>query len=106
MLTHRNVCTHAVAAALRAGQWLAVAGRHDEALKATEEAVAIYKTLAEAKRIKDRIEAKLGRPVVLSESVRPALLGGMVLEHEDFRWNWSLSHHLRQVAPDLPQYAE
>jgi F-type H+-transporting ATPase subunit delta len=53
---------------------------------------------ADAGRLKAMIERRLGRPVLLAEAVRPALLGGVILEHEDFRWNCSLAHRLRQLV--------
>ena len=55
----------------------------------------------DARRLKEMIEKQLARPVILSEAVRPALLGGMILEHEDFRWNWSVAQHLRKLVSHM-----
>jgi F-type H+-transporting ATPase subunit delta len=55
----------------------------------------------ESRQLKALIEKQLGRPVELSEAVRPALLGGMVLEHDDFRWNGSLARHLRELVAHM-----
>ncbi len=57
----------------------------------------------ESGRLKEMIEKQLGRPVILAEAVRPELLGGMILEHEDFRWNWSLAHHLRRLVSHMAE---
>ena len=57
--------------------------------------------IEEARQLKELIEKQLGRPVELSEAVRPALLGGLVLEHDDFRWNGSLARHLRELVAHM-----
>jgi F-type H+-transporting ATPase subunit delta len=57
--------------------------------------------IEDARRLKAMIEKRLARPVILSEAVRPALLGGMILEHEDFRWNWSVAQHLRKLVSHM-----
>ena len=54
-----------------------------------------------SRRLKEMLEKQLARPVVLAEAVRPELLGGMVLEHEDFRWNWSLARRLRRLVTQM-----
>jgi len=56
---------------------------------------------AQARRLKEFLELRLARPVLLAEAVRPALLGGLVLEHEDFRWNGSLAHHLGRLVAQM-----
>ncbi|HOX06480.1 MAG TPA: ATP synthase F1 subunit delta [Planctomycetota bacterium] len=55
----------------------------------------------DAQRLRAMIEKRLRRPVILAEAVRPALMGGMILEHEDFRWNWSVAQHLRRLVAHM-----
>jgi F-type H+-transporting ATPase subunit delta len=55
----------------------------------------------ESRRLKELLERRLARPVILSEAVRPALLGGLVLEHDDFRWNCSLAKRLQGLVAQM-----
>jgi F-type H+-transporting ATPase subunit delta len=52
----------------------------------------------EARGLEAMLRRELGRPVVLAEVVRPALLGGVVLAHGDLRWDGSLAHRLRELV--------
>jgi F-type H+-transporting ATPase subunit delta len=44
------------------------------------------------------LKQRLQRPVTLTERVKPGLLGGFVLAHDDFRWNASLALHLQNLV--------
>lgn len=56
---------------------------------------------AERGRLTSILAAKFNAQVVLSESVKPALLGGVVVTHEDKRWDGSVLSELNALVRRL-----
>ena len=53
---------------------------------------------AQKDKLARTLQEKLGRKVVLQESVRPELLGGFILRHQDRQWDTSLIHRLARLV--------
>lgn len=55
----------------------------------------------EREKLQALLTKKLSKKVNLNEKVRPELLGGMVLLHEDKMWDASLAHSLKEAVGRL-----
>jgi F-type H+-transporting ATPase subunit delta len=55
----------------------------------------------ETGRLREALERRLGRRVVLRPRVRPELLGGLVLSHRDRVYDASLAHHLARLMEQI-----
>jgi len=69
--------------------------------KASKAEVQVHTAVAlessEREKLRGVLSGKLGKSISLTERVRPELLGGMVLIHEDKMWDASLQHSLKKL---------
>ena len=85
--------------------WASYHRIHNDKLGITEFQVESARAFepAEMDKLKESLERKLNRKVIIAEKVRPELLGGFVLAHDDRRWDASLVNRLGRMAAALEE---